>query len=330
MKLPALLALLAFLFATPPSARCEDAITLRQQFTVGKRYEFGMKMVQESNVSFGGHEMEQKMSMAMKYSMTVRQHEDGKRKRVALRYGRVAMEVNTAGQTMSYDSDKKDAGANAGPFESLGLLVDKEMIMVLDEKDQMLDVENFDAVTKALSAGPAGKVIGQMFNKSSMKELFQGSLLRSMPDHPVKPGDSWPLSYKASMGQMGSMAVKGTYTYNKPVQEAEHRCALIGFASTLEMDMDFGKIAGAAAGENGAAASEMIKKMDMKVTDSAMTGKVTFDLELGMARTTEVATTMKMTMKLPKEANLPGGASEMTMPIKQTISVTLLSTEDAK
>lgn len=330
MKLPTFLVpLLALFFLVTPPAHGEDAITLKQRFIVGKRYEFGMKMAQTSTFSIGGKEMEQTMNMAFKHSMAVSQHEDGKRKRVAMRYGRVAMEMNMAGQKMEFDSDKKDAPA-AGPLASMGGLVGKEFRLLLDENDRVLDVENFDEILKAFSGDPvAGKVLSQFLNKDSMKELVQGSMLRAMPDHPVKPGDSWPVTYGTKMGQMGSMKVAGNYTFNKPVQYEGHACVLIGTAATLSLDMDFAKVAGGAAGGN-AEAAEMIKKMDMKVSDATMTGSITFDPELGMARNMTMTTSMKMTMTLPPGAQPPNGDPKITVPIKQAISNTLLSVEDAK
>jgi len=329
MKLPAfLLPLIALLCIAMPPAHGEEAVTLKQRFVVGKRYEFGMKMTQTTTINIGGQEMDQTMNMAFKHSMNVSQHEDGKRKRVTMRYGRVAMEMNVAGQKMEFDSDKKDA--HAGPLASIGGLVGKEFRMLLDENDHVLDVENFDEILKAFSSDPiAGKVMGQFLNKDSMKELVQGSMLRAMPDHPVKPGDSWPVTYGTKMGQMGSMKVEGTYTYNKPVELAGHVCALIGTVATLTMDMDFSKMAGGAAGGN-AEVAEVIKKMGMKISDAKMIGSITFDPELGMARDMTMTTSMKMTMTLPPGTEPQNGDSKLVMPIKQSVSNTLLSVEDAK
>ena len=329
MKLPAfLLPLLALIFLTTRPAHGEDAVTLKQRFIVGKRYEFGMKMTQTTTMNISGQAMDQTMNMAFKHSMSVSQHEDGKRKRVTMRYGRVAMEMNMAGQKMEYDSDKKDA--HPSPLATLGGLVGKEFRMLLDENDQVLEVENFDEILKAFASDPiAGKIMGQFLNKDSMKELVQGSMLRAMPNHPVKPGDSWPVTYGTKMGQMGSMKVEGTYTFNKPVQHEGHACVLIGTAATLTMDMDFGKIAAGGAGGN-AEAAEMIKKMGMKVSDAKMIGSITFDPELGMARDMTMNTNMTMTMTLPPGAQPPGGDPKLTIPIKQSLSNTLLSVEDAK
>ena len=329
MKLPAFLLPVLTLLLTMLPLRGEEAITLKQRFVVGKRYEFGMKMAQTSTFSIGGKDIEQTMTMAFKHSMTVSQHEDGKRKRVAMRYGRVAMEMNMGEQKMEFDSDKNDSPAT-GPLASLGGLVGKEFRMILDENDQVLDVENLDEILKAFSSDPvAGKVLGQFMNKDSMKELVQGSMLRAMPDHPVKPGDTWPMSYGTKMGQAGSLKVEGNYTYNKPVTHDGHACALIGTAATLTMDMNFANAIGGAADGNPEAA-EMVKKMDMKITDSRMTGSITFDPELGMARDMTMTTTMKMSMNLPAGAAGPDGNPRITVPIKQAISNILLRVESAK
>jgi hypothetical protein len=331
MKLPSfLLPLLALIFIATPCAQSEDAVTLKQRFIVGKRYEFGMKMVQTSTFAIGGQNIEQTMNMAFKTSMTASQHEDGKRKRVAMRYGRLAMEMNMGGQKMEFDSDKQDPATSGGPLAGMAALVGKEFRLLLDENDQLLDVENLEEITKGFAGDPvASKVLGQFLTKDSMKDLIQGSMLRAMPDHPVKPGESWPVSYGAKMGQMGSMKVQGTYTYNKPVQKDGHACVLIGMTATLTLDMDLTQIAGGAAGGN-AEAAEAVKKLDMKLSDALMTGSITFDPELGMARDMEITTNMKMSMTLPAGAQPPNADSRITVPIQQKISNTLLSVEDAK
>ena len=104
------------------SAFAADAITLKQQWQVGKRYSQTMTMDQSTSITFGDVKMDQKMNMTAEMTSTVKRHEDGKSKRIAIKYERMVMDTEMAGQKMSIDSSKPaaESGRQAGRLTQAG------------------------------------------------------------------------------------------------------------------------------------------------------------------------------------------------------------------
>ena len=92
--LPAAILILA---ASPLPAQTVD---IKPRWQVGKKITQTMRMDQESTIALGEQKMEQKVGMTMDTTMSVRAHENGKHKRVSMKYDRVAMDMNMAGQEM--------------------------------------------------------------------------------------------------------------------------------------------------------------------------------------------------------------------------------------
>jgi hypothetical protein len=297
----------------------DDAIALKQQWQVGKKYVQSMKMVQNSAVPMGPQKMEQKMTMTMDMSTTVRKHEDGKQKRLLLRYDRMAMKMNMNGQEMGFDSTKPDADP-VGMGKLFSGLIGKDLKMLVNEKDELVTIENFEEFSAA-AGGMAGNPLGQMFTKESLADMIKQGSLRALPAKPVKPGNSWPWDYKMPIAQLGSAAIKGTYTLKGSAMRGGVPCAEIAVDGTLDID-----VSGAAKQENPSdPTAAMLKAMGMKMTGGKMKGTLWFDNALGMARDTEITTEMEMTMNNPAA---PG--EKLVIPTKQAVSLTLTKVEDAK
>ena len=91
--------------ASPLPAQTVD---IKPHWQVGKKITQTMHMDQASTIALGDQKMEQKVGMTMDTTMSVLAHENGKHKRVTMKYDRVAMDMNMAGQEMKYDSAKPD------------------------------------------------------------------------------------------------------------------------------------------------------------------------------------------------------------------------------
>ena len=104
-----LIALVAFA-AAPLSAA--DTIELKQRWIAGKQYFLTAQTTQQSKIEIGPQKIDQTVTTTMDMSMAVRQHEDGKRKRMTMKFERVAMEMNMNGQKMGFDSAKPGEGTD--------------------------------------------------------------------------------------------------------------------------------------------------------------------------------------------------------------------------
>ncbi len=297
-----------------------DAIELKQQWLTGKKYSQTMNMAQTSSFALGPQKMEQKMNMTMEMSTAVAKHEDGKQKRLTVKYDRMAMKMNMNGQEMAFDSAKPGEDP-LGMGKGFAGMIGKELRILASEKDEITSIENFDEFIAAAGAGGLpGAQIGQMFNRDSLTDMVKQGSLKALPGKPVKPGDSWPYEYSVKMPQIGQIAIKGTYTFKNMSVRGGVSCAEIAMDGTLQMD-----ISGAAADGKTDGPGAMLAAMGMKINGGKLGGTVWFDPKLGMARDAEFTQEMEMSMKNPAEP-----AASITIPMKQTISQTLTKVEDAK
>jgi len=321
MKLP-LRSLFTFIAATlcAGSVSFAQAIELKQQWRTGKKYVQSMQMQQASTMDMGGQKMEQKMTMNMDMSTAVRAHEDGKQKRLTMKYDRMAMQMNMGGQEMGFDSAKPEDD-KLGMGKQFAAMVGKDLKMIANDQDEVTEIENFEEFIGALGGGGAGNPVAQMFTKDALTDMVKQSALRGLPSGPVKPGDSWPWSYKLNMPQVGAVGIKGTYTYKGSGQKGGVPCAEIAVDAKMNFDLGGGEAPAAEAG--GAAA--MMKAMGMKMTGGRMSGTIWFDNALGMARETQMTQEMEMTMNNPAAPD-----QKMTIPMKQLVTVTLTKVEDVK
>ncbi len=309
----------AALFACAAPLSAADAVELKQRWITGKQYFQTMQSTQGTSFDMGPQKMEQKTVTTMEMSMAVRAHEDGTRKRVTIKYDRVAMAMEMNGQKMGFDSAKPGEGTDPlGLGKTLGATVGKELKVLLTAADEVGEVENYDEFVKNFPASAVpGMDMTKMFNKESMAMMMRQGALQAMPGKPVKPGDSWPYTTSVELPQMGKVAVKGTYTFKGMAERGGAPCAEI--ATTGEITLDMAKAD--AASPAGAA----LAQMGMKIEGGALKGTVWFDPKLGFAREAQLTQEMSMTMKNPADP-----AATIKVPIKQEISTTLTKVEDVK
>jgi hypothetical protein len=296
-----------------------DGIELKQRWIAGKKYSQTMQTVQTSSFSVAGQTMEQSLSTTMEISQAVRPQGDGKGKRMTLKYDRVAMDMSMNGQKMSFDSSKPDAGNDPLGFaKTMGSVAGKELVILLNDKDEITGLENYDEFIKQLGASPVpGMDMAKMFSKESITQMMKGQALQSMPGHPVKPGDSWPFTTNVDLPQLGKVGIAGNYVlkgmgdYNgTPVAE---------IAADAKISMD---LSGADASQP---ATSQLAQLGMKVEEGSLKGTIQFDPKLGFARDTVMTQEMKMTMKNPTDPS-----ATITIPIKQTVEMKLTKVEDLK
>ena len=297
-----------------------DAVELRQQWQVGKKYTQVMDMAQISSFTVGEQKIEQKMNMTAEVSTAVKQHEDGKQKRLTAKYDRVTMKIVMNGQESGFDSAKPDSDA-IGVGKVFAAMTGRDLKLVANEKDEITGIENFDEFVAAAGGGAAGPQLAQFFNKDSLTEMLKQGALKAMPGKPVNPGDSWPFGSNTKMPPIGQIAIKGTYTFKGMAPHGGIPCAEI--AVDANMNIDFTAQAPGDAKPDGPAAA--LAALGMKMTGGKLAGTVWFDPALGMARDSEFSQEMAITMKNPAQPD-----ATMTIPMKQIITQKLTKVEDVK
>ena len=308
----ALLACAAPLFAA-------DAVELKQRWIAGKQYFQTMQSTQGTSIDMGAQKVEQKTTTTMEMSLAVRAHEDGARKRVTIKYERVAMNMEMNGQKMGFDSAKPGEGTDPlGLAKTLGATVGKELKVLLTATDDIGEVENYDEFVKNFPASPIpGMDMSKMFTKESMGQMMKQGALQAMPGKPVAPGDTWPFTTAVDLPQMGKVAVKGTYTFKGMVDHEGVPCAEITTVGEISLDM--------AKADPSSPAGAALSQLGMKVEGGTLKGTVWFDPKLGFARDAQLTQEMSMTIKNPTDPT-----ATLKVPLKQEISTKLTKVGDVK
>ena len=309
----------ATLILTAASPLSAQTIEIKPRWQVGKKFFQTMQMDQASTIALGEQKMEQKVGTTMDTTMTVRAHENGKDKRVNVKYERIAMAMNMAGQEMKYDSaTPADAASDPlGIGKSFGAFLGKEIKIVVNEKDEVVEVENLDAMMKELAASnPMAGALGQMFNKDAMKNMLRQGTLYASPGKPVKAGDSWPFQFAMPLPAVGNVDINGTYTLKSIGDHAGVKSAEIAVVGKLGMNIG-------TPGDTKADEANPLKQMGLKVDGGKVAGTLWFDPALGICR--DVKMTQEMTMKM-NNPQKPG--ETMEIPMKQTITQTVTKVEN--
>jgi Family of unknown function (DUF6263) len=307
------------LFACATPLFAADAVELKQRWIAGKQYFQTLQSSQSTTMDMGAQKIEQKTTTTMEMSMAVRPHEDGTRKRVTVKYDRVAMNMEMNGQKMGFDSAKPGEGTDPlGLAKTLGGTVGKELKVLLTAADEISEVENYDTFVKNLAPSPIpGMDMAKMFTKESMAQMMKQGALQALPGKPVKPGDTWPFTTEVELPQMGKVAVKGTYTFKGMVEHGGAACAEIATVGEISLDMTKAD----ASTPTGAA----LAQLGMKVEGGSLKGTVWFDPKLGFSRDAQLTQEMNMSINNPADPT-----ATLKVPLKQEISTTLTKVGDVK
>ena len=309
----------AALFACATPLFAAGAVELKQRWDVGKQYFQTMQSTQGTSIDMGAQKVEQKTTTTMEMSLAVRAHEDGARKRVTIKYERVAMNMEMNGQKMGFDSAKPGEGTDPlGLAKTLGGTVGKELKVLLTATDDIGEVENYDEFVKNFPASPIpGMDMSKMFTKESMGQMMKQGALQAMPGKPVVPGDSWPFTTAVDLPQMGKVAVKGTYTFKGMKDHEGVPCAEITTVGEISLDM--------AKADPSSPAGAALSQLGMKVEGGTLKGTVWFDPKLGFARDAQLIQEMSMSIKNPTDPT-----ATLKVPLKQEISTKLTKVGDVK
>jgi hypothetical protein len=310
-------AVLALLILTRPLLSAVEPVELKQRWLPGKKYYQTLRTHQTSKVALGDEKLDQSTSVTLDLSLTVDRQKAGEPKRMTIRYERAAVELNINDQKLGYDS--ANPGANTDPLglsKTIGATVGKELKLVLDDKDQVTNIENYDDFIKSL---PPSQVPGmdpaKMYSRSALTEMLQQGGLYSMPGKPVSPGDTWPFNLQLELPGLGKVSVNGNYTFKGMTDHNGTICAEIVASGTLTLVL----------ADVAAKGDSELAALGAAVTGGTVKGSVWFDPQLGCARDTQLVHELTMTMQDPSDPSV-----KITIPTTQRINATISKVEDVK
>lgn len=183
--------------------------------------------------------------------------------------------------TMSFDSKTSASNDSGNPIAlMLRKAVDAQFKCQTDAQGKALKVEGVPDFMKRLTGGGDAQsvmTVKSLFSEDSLKEMF--SLGQALPDHPVKPGDSWSGKQELEAGPVGKLTINLNYTLKGKEKHGER--------DALAIDCSGAIVNTPGSAQNG---------VEVKVENGVMKGTVWFDLEAGIP--VDIDTQYDMNLKL--------------------------------
>ena len=197
----------------------DEAITLKFNLQPGMSYNYDMDMTMAMKGNVSGQPLDMHNTMATGYHFTSLSDSAGWKKMQAT-ISHIAMNINSNGQKINYDSDKSgdttDVTSNT-MGKVLGAMKNAQFYFTINSKGEVSSVTGIDDMMQhAMSSvnSPAGVAmasgVSSSFNEDNFKQNLQQSF-NMYPDKPVKPGDTW--TNTTTMNTQGAqMKMNNTYT----------------------------------------------------------------------------------------------------------------------
>lgn len=289
-------------------------MTLAIKWTPGESVVQRMDMKTLTDISMPGQNqtMQQDMSMGQKYSLKVVKETPGGGHEVEMEFlsARMAMEMGGR-KLMDYDSTQAAGDEKTNPVAGFfGKIVGSKIKYELDASNNVTAIQGVTELTDKLMKGQPAMVaapLKSMFGEGYFKQLMDSS--KFLPDHPVAPGDSWPVQLKYPMDMLGTLVLDYTFHFQGWEKHGPRECARLEFSGTVKT-------------ETGTATKSL--GLGMEIQDGTTSGTSWFDPELGLIIDTAVNQEITMVVTMPNRSR---GKSEqpqsVTTKIHQDINIKL-------
>jgi len=272
---------------TAPSGPVE----LKLKWPVGRRMVESFDIKQNSEIFAPGvpAPMKQEMNMGQSYALAVLKERAGGGPEVEMEFRSIRMTLKMGERAMlDFDSTTKSPANATNPVAiAFGKLVGAKIRFQLDASNRVESVEGVDDLRTRLMSGaqsdPMG-ILNSMFSEDYFKQMMDHS--RNLPAKPVGPGDTWPVQLEIAMGDLGTMIMDYTYTFQTWEKRDQRYCARIGFDGTVK---------------NKAGQDLKIQGMNVSIEGGKSSGETWFDLDVGMFVETTLKQDMKMFMTMPAQ-----------------------------
>jgi len=214
MKVFKIFTVLAFiLFGFTSGA--QKKYVLKQNFPIGKKYDFTLISDQVINQEMSGHRTSLSQNIGTEYLFDIR-NGDGQEKNIEVTYKRIFMKSKGMGNQMEMDSEDADTTKE----NSFRGLKDATFNMVMLPNGTLKSVTGVEqmvsTMVERMKADSLRKInikasLSQQFNAEGMKHTLESSL-KIYPDQPVKIGESWTVDTKMQLTMPVETITKYTLT----------------------------------------------------------------------------------------------------------------------
>jgi len=133
-------------------------------------------------------------------------------------------------------SDKKPEGVAAMVAPLFQSMINKPIVVTMDPQGKAVSVKIPDDVKESIAKTPGGAQLASMLSDEGMKNLMQ---MGTLPDKPVRPGDTWNRTTTMKNPMLGDMTIETTWRYVGTEQRGGKELEKI--ASQIKMQFGEGK-----------------------------------------------------------------------------------------
>jgi len=255
--------------------------------------------------------MRQDIDLKQRYGFTVLKERPEGGREVELELLEAQMNMKQGDKVLlDYDSTERSSGrATNVAASAFGKLVGSRFRYLLDASNHVEKIEGIEEFKARMASDTSG--IKNTFSEEYFRNLM--SMGRGLPPKPVEPGDKWPVKMEIPMGDLGTMIIDLTYTFEDWRLRNTRYCAAISFDGTIT---------------SKPGSSPKDKKMTMSIQNGKSWGETWFDLDMGMFVAMDMNQDMKMlmTMANPRPGSPSTGKSQtlnITNKMNQVIKMKL-------
>jgi len=221
---------LAILLLTGLTGFSQKTFHLKQDFPIGKKYDFSIVSDQIITQKVGGQTMNMNQNIGTDYTFNIK-NGDERLKDVEVTYNRMFIKSSAMGNTMNVDSNDSDT-TKSNPLRGL---TNAGFTMSLAPNGEVKTVIGVDKMISDIAARSSKDsvavkqmkaTLSQQFNAESMRHTMETSL-KIYPDKAIKIGESWVINAKMQI----SMPIETVTTYT--LKEVKDGVAYLDLRGTL-------------------------------------------------------------------------------------------------
>jgi hypothetical protein len=295
-KATLLLIIVSLFFSFSTQAKTKKL--LRLNLEKGAVYEMTMNMDNHMDQEMMGQQMKMDQKMQMVTSMTVADVLPNKNFMLTYQYKSIRMDMETMGQTMSFNTDNPDDDNPASSM--LKGMTTVELKMEITSRGEVVDIEGFESFNNAFGQNPQLKGMLQMF---SDKEAFKSNFSKTFsyfPEDKVSVGDTWNSTQQLKDFMNMNFDMHFTVT---DIEDDK---------ITLDVNSDF---------SSSSPIEQGGMKMEMDMTGK-QNGEMKINSEDGMVSSSDLSQDISMLMKMTNPQTQK--EQEIPMEMKSTVKISVI------
>ena len=216
---------------TIPSNSSEPTIDLKVKWTPGKKVVLRLAISSTSQMENPKTKkpIAQVTDMSWDYAInTLKQRDDGGHE-VELEFVATKMESKVGDRVyLSFDSHDASKETSDPITPALRKLVGAKLNYTFGPDNKLEKLGGYDDFMVRIARGSKNsEMLKSMFNEDSLKMLCKWA--DGLPDHPVRPGDTWKNSTEMRVYGMAKIFIDGNFTFNGWEDRNGRKCAKLDF-----------------------------------------------------------------------------------------------------